>query len=70
MCIRDRVGMVQSLNISVACAVSLYEGFRQRNAKGLYDPESRDAIVDQQLMQEYRRRHEARIRLKKVPRIK
>ncbi|HXH19244.1 MAG TPA: hypothetical protein VNJ07_09195, partial [Chitinophagales bacterium] len=30
-------GMVSSLNISVACAVTLYEAFRQRNAKGLYD---------------------------------
>lgn len=32
-----QVGMVESLNISVACAVSLYEGFRQRMIKGLYD---------------------------------
>jgi tRNA (guanosine-2'-O-)-methyltransferase len=32
-----QVGMVKSLNISVACAVSLYEAFRQRSAKGLYD---------------------------------
>lgn len=32
-----QVGMVQSLNISVACAVSLYEAFRQRNEKGYYD---------------------------------
>lgn len=32
-----QVGMVQSLNISVACAVSLYEAFRQRNSKGYYD---------------------------------
>ncbi len=31
-----QVGMVQSLNISVACAVSLYEAFRQRNEKGFY----------------------------------
>ncbi|MEM1318834.1 MAG: RNA methyltransferase [Bacteroidota bacterium] len=31
-----QMGMVQSLNISVACAVSLYEGFRQRAAKDLY----------------------------------
>ncbi len=30
------VGMVSSLNISVACAVTLYEAFRQRNAKGMY----------------------------------
>jgi tRNA (guanosine-2'-O-)-methyltransferase len=31
------VGMVQSLNVSVACAVSLYEAFRQRTAAGAYD---------------------------------
>ncbi len=30
-------GMVNSLNISVACAVTLYEAFRQRNAKGMYN---------------------------------
>jgi tRNA (guanosine-2'-O-)-methyltransferase len=29
-------GMVQSLNVSVACAVSLFEASRQRSAKGLY----------------------------------
>ncbi len=32
-----QVGMIQSLNISVACAVSLYEAFRQRNKEGYYD---------------------------------
>lgn len=31
------VGMVQSLNVSVAVAVSLYEAFRQRKKAGLYD---------------------------------
>lgn len=31
-----QVGMIDSLNISVACAVSLYESFRQKNEKGLY----------------------------------
>lgn len=30
------VGMVQSLNISVACAVTLYEAYRQREEKGFY----------------------------------
>jgi tRNA (guanosine-2'-O-)-methyltransferase len=30
-------GMVESLNISVACAVSLYEAMRQRRAAGGYD---------------------------------
>ena len=31
------VGMIPSLNVSVACAVSLYEAYRQRAASGLYD---------------------------------
>ncbi len=38
-----QVGMVQSLNISVACAVSLYEGLRQRQAAGLYEERSLEA---------------------------
>jgi tRNA (guanosine-2'-O-)-methyltransferase len=33
------VGMVQSLNVSVASAVILYEAQRQREAKGMYDNE-------------------------------
>jgi tRNA (guanosine-2'-O-)-methyltransferase len=32
-----QVGLVQSLNISVACAVSLYEAFRQRQKSGKYN---------------------------------
>lgn len=31
------LGMIQSLNVSVACAVSLYEACRQRLEKGRYD---------------------------------
>lgn len=31
------MGMVESLNVSVAAAVSLYEALRQRTAAGLYD---------------------------------
>jgi tRNA (guanosine-2'-O-)-methyltransferase len=31
-----QVGMIKSLNVSVACAVSLYEAFRQRSDKGMY----------------------------------
>lgn len=31
-----QVGMIQSLNISVACAVSLYEAFRQKSLAGHY----------------------------------
>lgn len=30
-------GMTQSLNVSVACAIVLYEALRQRDEKGLYD---------------------------------
>jgi tRNA (guanosine-2'-O-)-methyltransferase len=32
-----QVGMIQSLNISVACAVTLYEAFRQKTMAGHYD---------------------------------
>ncbi len=32
-----QMGMVQSLNISVACAVSIYEAFRQRDLKKMYN---------------------------------
>lgn len=32
-----QVGMVQSLNISVACAITLYEAYRQRSIAGYYD---------------------------------
>ncbi|MBZ4191207.1 TrmH family RNA methyltransferase [Niabella beijingensis] len=32
-----QVGIIQSLNISVACAVSIYEAFRQRADAGLYN---------------------------------
>lgn len=31
-----QVGMIHSLNISVACAVTVFEAFRQRQQKGLY----------------------------------
>lgn len=31
------MGMVESLNVSVACAVTLYEALRQRRAAGRYD---------------------------------
>lgn len=36
-----QVGMVQSLNISVACAITLYEAFRQRNNAGFYNGQPR-----------------------------
>jgi tRNA (guanosine-2'-O-)-methyltransferase len=36
-------GMVESLNVSVACAVCLYEAFRQRTAAGDYENPKLDA---------------------------
>jgi tRNA (guanosine-2'-O-)-methyltransferase len=40
-----QVGIIKSLNISVACAVTLYEAFRQKQAAGQYEqpglPEAR-----------------------------
>jgi tRNA (guanosine-2'-O-)-methyltransferase len=35
-----QVGIIRSLNISVACAVTLYEAFRQKSAAGHYDRRS------------------------------
>lgn len=32
-----QMGMIRSLNVSVACAVTLYEAFRQRNTLGMYE---------------------------------
>ena len=32
-----QVGIIKSLNISVACAVTLYEAFRQKSTAGQYD---------------------------------
>lgn len=60
-----QIGMAESLNISVACAVTLYETFRQRDVKGLYDISNTDAPdigqrhqQREQLFEEYVRRHE------------
>ena len=36
------MGMSQSLNVSVACAVVLYEALAQRRAAGLYDASRMD----------------------------
>lgn len=45
-----QVGMIQSLNISVACAVTLYEAFRQRMQQGMYDaPQMNQHMLDDYL---------------------
>ena len=48
-----QVGMIQSLNISVAAAVSLYEAFRQRNEAKMYDVKQFSNDVYNNLLNEW-----------------
>jgi tRNA (guanosine-2'-O-)-methyltransferase len=45
-----QVGIIKSLNISVACAVSLYEAFRQKNSSGHYSRQSLPEYQAKELM--------------------
>ncbi len=45
-----QAGMAQSLNVSVACAVTLYEAYRQRKVKGFYDKNSLLSETEQEAM--------------------
>lgn len=42
-----QVGMIHSLNISVACAVTLYETYRQRAEKGMYSEPSLNRVQEE-----------------------
>lgn len=48
-----QVGIIQSLNISVACAVALYEAFRQKNLAGHYDRQSLDELRYNELLKKW-----------------
>ena len=50
-----QVGIIQSLNISVACAVTLYEAFRQKSNAGQYNQQSLDAVRYDELFKEWER---------------
>jgi tRNA (guanosine-2'-O-)-methyltransferase len=50
-----QVGIIKSLNISVACAVSLYEAFRQKNVAGQYDQRALNADRYAGLLKEWSR---------------
>ena len=51
-------GMVQSLNISVACAITLYESARQRIAAGNYNPElNPDDTTRQEIYEHFLAKH-------------
>lgn len=49
-----QVGIIKSLNISVACAVTLYEAFRQKNEKGHYETSRLPEKEIQSLKQKWR----------------
>ncbi len=48
-----QVGIIQSLNISVACAVTLYEAFRQKSNAGQYNQPGLDAVRYAELFKEW-----------------
>lgn len=48
-----QVGIIRSLNISVACAVTLYEAYRQKNSAGHYNRHNMGHEMKQRLLQEW-----------------
>ena len=46
-------GIIQSLNISVACAVTLYEAYRQKNNAGHYNQPKLDNVRYDELLKEW-----------------
>jgi tRNA (guanosine-2'-O-)-methyltransferase len=47
------VGMIRSLNVSVACAISLFEAFRQRQKAGCYGRSALGSTDEKQLIDEW-----------------
>lgn len=45
-----QMGMAQSLNISVAAAITLYEAYRQRKAAGMYDTNLPQTLAEQEAL--------------------
>ncbi len=50
------LGMIQSLNISVACAITLYEAMRQRRQAGRYDRPNLDDEARQRMVEDWLKR--------------
>ena len=48
-----QVGIIKSLNISVACAVTLYEAFRQKLLAGHYNQPGLDPVQYEELMRKW-----------------
>jgi len=62
-----QAGMAKSLNISVACAISLYEAYRQRSAKGYYGENPKLTSTEQEtLLADYVERHKIKLYTKRI----
>lgn len=48
-----QMGIIRSLNISVACAVSLYEAYRQKSIAGHYDHEKLPTALQEELFKNW-----------------
>lgn len=51
-----QMGMIRSLNVSVACAVTLYEAYRQRSAKNAYEAPKFESEQMESLQSEWLKR--------------
>ena len=64
-----QMGMVQSLNISVACAISLYEVLRQRDALNYYeDNPTQSDQAGKELYEDWVERHKGRYKGRAIKR--
>lgn len=55
-----QTGIIRSLNISVACAVTLYEAFRQKNLAGHYNQRKLNEVMINKLLGEWGLEEEAK----------
>jgi tRNA (guanosine-2'-O-)-methyltransferase len=49
-----QAGIIRSLNISVACAVTLYEAYRQKQLAGHYNRDNMDLVMKQELLNKWK----------------
>ena len=53
-CIIPQMGIIRSLNISVACAVTLYEAYRQKYLAGHYEKQKFNGVALKELMEKWK----------------
>lgn len=55
-----QVGMIRSLNISVACAVTLYEAYRQKFLAGHYKSDHNLSVTQKRILEKWELIHETK----------